>query len=256
MERIAFLVVTDWPSDELSRVGRLTQMWTREADDHIGIFIPFCTDREVAAHSAPLVSDGTADGEENVSFDYLANLMPRFQAITNKAYFTARSQCRFYPILHADAADVHDVCLDVAEAAPRNYCCHRLNAVFWCWPLHCCCCPTQGVVSQSTCVALSARIIAAAVTGNLDALTNDAFVFDTLGLERFGMAAPFAPFFLNGFTPRGIADALLRTGAIGPPVDSVADALALCEKFPATSVVRKALNYRPLPLMPFSRGSL
>lgn len=257
MRRCPFLTVTDWPSNELSEVGRLTESWTGEGEDHIGVFVPFCTDAEIAAHSNPHISEVSAHGERHVSFDFMTDLLPRFQSIYNENYYTPHSRTLFYPVLHADSADVHNACLNVADAAPRNYCCHRLNAVFWCWPTPCCCCPAQRSVAQSTCVALSARIVAAAATGMMHrALTSDAFVFHALGIDRFSWSTPRAPFFLAGYTPRSAAAALQRAGVVGPPVASVDDALAMCQRFPpAGAVGRKALlEDRPLPLLPLSRS--
>lgn len=255
MGRCAFVVVTDWPSNELSEVGRLTASFTNEAEDHIGLFVPFCTDAEIAAHSNPRISDATASGVEHVSFDYMSDLLPRFQSIYNPEYYTRRSRSLFYPVLNAHASDVHEVCLDVAKAAPRNYCCHRLNAIFWCWPFNCCCCPAQTTVTQSTCVALSARIIAAAATGHVhQALRSDRFVFRTLGLDRFSMSTPRAPYFLAGHTPRSGAAALQEAGVIGTPVTSVADALARCTAFPAGGSIGKALGERALPLLPLTHA--
>ena len=240
----------------MSDVGRLTASFTDEAEDHIGLFIPFCTDAEVAAHSNPGISNATAKGERHVSFDYMSDLLPRFQSIYNSDYYTQNSQTQFYPVLNADAAELHKVCLDVAHAAPRNYCCHRLNAVFWCCPFRCCCCPAQRTVAQSTCVALSARIIAAAASGKVhQALSSDKFVFQTLGLNRFSMAAPRAPYFLAGHTPRGGAAALRHAGVIGAPVASVDEALALCKQLPTTTAVGKALEAHPLPLLSLTNVS-
>lgn len=252
MERCAFLTVTDWPASELSEVGRLTESFTNEAEDHIGIFVPFCTDAEVAAHSNPRISNATANGEKHVSFDFMSDLLPRFQSIRNKDYYTARSRTLFYPVLNVDAADVHDVCIEVAQARPQNYCCHRLNSVFWCWPFPCCCCPAQRIVAQSTCVALSARIVAAAATGNVPkALANDGFVFRSLLLNRFSLSTPRAPYFLSGYTPRGAAIAMLNAGVIGPPVDSVDRAMAICANLKRDKPTGKALllRERPLPLV-------
>lgn len=257
MRRCPFLTVTDWPSNELSEVGRLTASWTGEAEDHIGVFVPFCTDVEVVAHSDSRISEASAHGERHVSFDFMSDLMPRFQSIYNEKYYTPHSRTLFYPVLHADASDVHDACLDVAEAAPRNYCCHRFNAIFWCWPMPCCCCPAQQTVAQSTCVALSARIVAAAATGMVHkALTSDAFVFHALGIDRFSWSTPSAPFFLAGHTPRSAAAALLRAGVVGAPVGSVADAIAMCQQFPAAGAVggKALLEGRSLPLLPLSRS--
>lgn len=227
--RCAFLLVTDWPIEELSDVGRLTASYTNEGDDHVGLFVPFCSAAETEAHSQRWAAEPSAIGATHVSFDYMADLLPRFQSIYNKKYYSPESKTKFYPIMNVDAADVHSICVDAARAQPRNYCCHRCNAVVWCWPFPCCCCPAQREVAQSTCVSLSSRVIAAAMTGmQRQALTSDTFVFQTLRIPRFSMATPRAPFFLSGYTPAGIAHALTATGVLGQPVDSVEDALSMC----------------------------
>ncbi len=255
MNRCAFVVVTDWPSNELSEVGQLTASYTGEAEDHMGVFVPFCTEREIMAHSAPEIGRASANGAKHVSFDYMSDLLPRFQSIYNRNYFTEASRTQFYPILNAPANEVHKVCLDVAEANPRNYCCHRLNSVLWWWPYPCCCCPSQRVVAPSTCVALSARIVAAAATGNQrQALMSDTFVFDALKIPRFSMESPRSPYFLTGYTPRGGARALRDAGVIGAPVDNVDEALRLCKTVGLrTETMAEPLWERPLPLVALER---
>lgn len=256
MARRAFLAVTDWPTNELSEVGRLTASFTGEAEDHMGLLVPFCTAQEIAAHSEPSVCEPSAKGAPHVSFDFMSNLMPRFQSIRNTHYFTPSSQTNFYPILVAPADAIHQVCMDVATADPRNYCVHRLNYIFWCWPFACCCCPAQRQVAPSTCVALSARIIAAAATGETRrAFRSDHFVADSLGVPRFSLSTPRAPYFLTGYTPKGGVEALRSAGVLGEPVGSANEALELCLRSPCIGIAplapvqtRKSLG-RALPLV-------
>lgn len=232
MVRRAFVIVADWPYDELTAVGRLTWCCTGGTENHIGIFIPCCTADEIASHSnrwQPSLSHTSARGAEHVAFDYMSDLRPRFQSWENEKYYTKRADVWLYPILDVDASDVHLACVEVARLRPRNDCMHRMNAVVWCWPFRCW--PSNTArVGPSTCVALTLRIISHALHGSKGAaLTSDKAVFDALGLERCGPRAPFAPCRLTGYTPRSGIKAMQEAGLVGRPVEGFKAAILQCQ---------------------------
>ncbi len=231
MVRRAFVIVADWPFDELTTVGRLTWCCTGGTESHIGIFIPCCTAEEIATHSnrwQPSLSHTSAHGAEHVAFDYMSDLRPRFQSWENDKYYTKRASVWLYPILDVDASDVHAACVEVARLRPRNDCMHRMNAIVWCWPFRCW--PSNTArVGPSTCVALTLRIISRARGSASAALTNDKVVFDALDLERCGLSAPCAPCRLTGHTPRSGLEAMQAAGMVGRPVDGFEAAIAQCQ---------------------------
>lgn len=227
MSRRVFVLVADWPFEQLTDIGKLTYCCTGGTENHMGLFIPCCTAEEVAAHSAQAVSHPSARDEAHVAFDYMADLLPRFQSWENPQYYNKQANVWLYPVLDVDAAAVHAACLEVAQARPSNNCCHRWSPVWWCWPWHCCPSNTDRV-DQSTCVALSLRILAQAQAESRRAYTSDAFVFETLGLARFGCAHPWAPRLLSGHTPRSALEALQEAGVVGRPLRGFPAAIAQC----------------------------
>lgn len=227
MGRKAYITVTKWPVDQLTTVGQVTSCCTCGSEDHIGVFIPCATAEEIRWHSDPAVSHASARQAEHVAFDYMTDLRPWFQSYTNSKYYTPEADVLLYPILVATASDVHAACLEAARRRPRNSCCYRCNAVCWCVP--CACAPATGRMRPSTCVALTMRVIAYAAAGNdSEAFRSDTFVFEHLGLRRFGSAAPTAPQFLTGHTPRSALNALQKAGVVGLPVSGFAAAVSQC----------------------------
>lgn len=217
MTRRAFLVVADWPWQRLSDLGKLTELCTCCGDAHLGIFIPFCTPDEIKAHSYEAVSHESARGARHVTFDYMATLRPAFQSCANSDYYTRDGKVVLYPLLDVDAAELHSLCVEVARSEPYNHLMYRWNAVFPCWPFHCWPSSTPAV-AQSTCVALTLRLVAAALVESPDPLSSDAAAFAALGITRCSTTAPCAPATLSGFTPTGGLRALQRAGRVGSAV--------------------------------------
>lgn len=212
----------------------------------MGLFIPCCTASEIAAHSDVIadVSHPSARGEANVAFDYMDDLFPRFQSWENEDYYTPECEVTLYPILDADAADVHAACMEVARAAPRNTFWHRLNGLFPWWPFRCAGSNTPSV-APSTCVALTMRILARARTGDASMYTSDAATFRELGMPRLSCASPCAPRFLTGYSPRAGLEAMQRGGVLGRPLHNFPDAIASC----MGDRVARALGNAEYPLL-------
>ena len=133
MTRRAFVIVADWPYNQLTDAGRITWCCTGGTENHLGIFIPCCTAEEIAAHSDPAVSRPDGRGKKNVAFDYMMDKRPRFQSYDQRPYYTEEANVWLYPILGVDAADVHALCLRIARARRSTTSCTASTAV-WCWP--------------------------------------------------------------------------------------------------------------------------
>lgn len=219
--RTAYLAVTKWPCSELSAAGRITSLFTGGTENHIGIFIPNCTESEVLLHSNPAVSHPSARGEKNVCFDYI-DKKARFQSFKNPLYYTDRSIVLLHPIIGVDASDVHRACLEAAAMNPRNVFLYRLNALAWCFPFSFY--PSKALMAPSTCVALSLRVIARAKSKEY-AFYDDSVVQDELGITTFGLCTPCQPATLNGHTPRSALDSLYAANVVGKLVGDFDDAI-------------------------------
>tara|TARA_B110000902_G_scaffold211378_1_gene242092 strand:- start:6211 stop:6981 length:771 start_codon:yes stop_codon:yes gene_type:complete len=250
MARTAYLVLAKWPWSELSTTGKTTVFCNGGTESHVGIFFPNCTEAEVRAHSHPDVSHSSAIGQSHVCFDYI-DKRARFQSCRNERYFTSASTVLLYPILGADASEIHRACLEAAVLNPYNSFFYRLNVLAWCWP--CSCCPANGLMAPSTCVALSLRVIAR--TRSEEAFYSDQAVQRELGIDTFGPCTPCHPATLNGHTPRSALEALQAAYRVGPLVGSFEEAIAGSQGrlrstpivyFPVVSGVESARESRPV----------
>jgi hypothetical protein len=247
MSRHAYVTVSKWPYHQLTDNGKLVSCCMGCTEDHVGIFIPCCTPDEVAAHSEREVSHASAMGAKHVCFDYLSDRYPRFQSYSNQRYYTPEAEVWLYPIEGVDASEVHRVCLNVARLRPYNKEFYRCNAVCWCVP--CNACPSNtSAVGQSTCTALTLRIIAAAKYGTH--LDDDGAVFKALGIDRFGCSHPFSPATLTGFAPRGTLEALQGASVVGRRVDGFLNAIRLCDPTVAATTTRGEVELAaPIPML-------
>ena len=219
--RTSYLVVTKWPCSELNAIGRITSLFTRGTENHIGVFIPNCTESEITRHSDPAVSHPSARGEKDVCFDYI-DKKAKFQSFKNPLYYTDSSVVFLHPIIGVDASDLHRSCLEAAAMNPYNFFLYRLNALAWCFPFSFY--PSNGLMAPSTCVALSLRVIARAKS-NEEAFYDDLAVQDELGITTFGPCTPCQPATLNGHTPRSVLDSLYASNVVGKLVGDFEDAI-------------------------------
>lgn len=228
MARRAFVVIAEWPFEQLTSAGQLTWCCTGGTENHLGLFIPCCTADEIKARlEVPTSEHETARGKADVAFDYMSDRLPRFQAWDNQRYYTREARVWLYPILDVDASAVHEACLEVARAAPENSFLHRCDSVFWCWPRNCWCSNTPAI-APSTCVALTLRIIARARSASRAPYLSDEAAFEELDMPRCGATNCWAPQHLTGHTPRSGLEALQRAGVVGRPVQSFQEAVASC----------------------------
>lgn len=228
--RRAFIVVGQWPLYQLTDIGKLTYLFSGGTEGHVGIFIPCCTPAEVEAHSKLKVSEPSARGAKHVTFDYMWDKFPRFQASTNSAYWTPEAMLFCYPILGVDAADVHRACLEAADIRPYNHGLYRINGLLGgCWP--CSCWPSNTpLMAQSTCVALTMRIIARAKSKSLEPFTSDAETLRVLGIPSWSCSNPWGAGALVGFRPRGALEAMQQASVVGRPVEGFKRAAEACGK--------------------------
>ena len=248
MGRRAFIIVADWPYRQLSDAGKITWCCTGCTESHLGIFIPCCTSQETEAHSDPRISHPSGREKKHVAFDYMMDKYPKFQSPENPRYYTEEANVWLYPILDADAAEVHALCMRVARARPYNNFMYRFNAVFWCWPLSCWWSNTDAL-GPSHCVALTMRIIASARTKSDAPLTSDIATFTALKMDRWGCANLCAPQKLTGHSPRSALEALQKGGNVGSPVQGFGEAVRLCRGGGATVALGSVLPLLPVALM-------
>jgi len=228
--RHAYVVVAQWPFENLTDAGKITSCCTGGTENHMGIFIPWSTADEIKTHSERGVSDMSARNKEHVAFDYMMDSRPRFQCYTNKAYYGPKATVRLYKIKYVDAAAIHRACVEVAHAAPRNMFCYRCNALCWCWPYPCWC-PDSQTVAPSTCVALTMRIIARAKYGSDLAYTSDVATFTSLGMNRWSCCGhPCEPATLTGYSPHRGVRALIAAGVVdNNPIEGFEKAIQHCK---------------------------
>ena len=226
MMRIGYVVTVDWPKERLTNLGQLTDFLTCGGLDHVGLFIPCCTEDEIAQHSEPSISHESARDEQHVSLDFSKQKIPIFQGIHHKEFFSDDAEIKCYPIRNVNASDLHKLAIMVAQRAPVNHWWLRLNRLLCCgmWP-RALCCQADGQIAPSHCAALTLRIIAAGRAGNDTPLFDDAAVASALGVQR-GCCFPSS---LTGLTPNEVMRLLKRTGSIGPAV-SIKQAIADCGK--------------------------
>ena len=247
MSRRAFVVVAKWPYSQLSGAGQISWFFTGGTENHVGLFIPCATEDEVTAHSVQRLSHPSARGFEHVSFDYMADLRPRFQSYRNDAYYTKESKVWLYPILDVDAAAIHEACVEVAREMPVNNFCFRCNAICWCCSCNCGCLNRNDAFAPSTCVALTMRIIARAKTNSLAPYTSDAATFTALGMNSCSFTHPCEPAMLTGYAPRAGLEAMQKAKVVGRPLESFEAAVKQCR----VTFSKSALG-SVYPLLPFA----
>ncbi len=226
MMRIGYVVTVDWPKERLTNLGQLTDFWTCGGLDHVGLFIPCCTEDEIAQHSEQSISHESARDEQHVTLDFSKQKIPIFQSIFHKEFFSDDADINCYPIRNVNAVDLHRLAVTVAQRRPVNHWWLRLNRLLFCgqWP-RALCCQADGQIAPSHCAVLTLRIIAAGRAGNDAPLFDDAAVTSALGVER-GCCFPSS---LTGLTPNEVMRLLEETGSIGPAVP-IKKAIAECEK--------------------------
>ena len=230
MSRRAFVVLVDWPFNQINTLGKCTDLFTGFTENHVSIFVPCCSPKEIATHSAPAVSDATARGKQHVSFDYLSDGYPRFQSCTNPRYWTDEASVWLYPILGASAEEVHAACAEVAIYRPHNSVIYRLNpALGGFFPFHCGLANSDRV-AQSHCATLSMRIVARARSGDQLAYTDDRAALRALGVPVGSLANPCSPSVLTGYKPRGALEAMQSARVLGDAVQGFKRAIECCRK--------------------------
>jgi hypothetical protein len=212
---------------QLTTVGTITSVCTGCAESHIGVFIPCCTNAEIAAHSQLKVSEPSARGARHVTFDYQLDKYPRFQSSANEMYWTPEADIFCYPILDVDAAAVHRACVEAAEIRPFNSDFHRCNGLccgFWpcAWPSN------TPLLAASTCVALTMRIVARAKSNSRAAFTSDRETLRVLAIPSRSCAAPCAPSVLTAYSPRECVTALQEASVVGAGIRGFAAGIAAC----------------------------
>ena len=212
--RVAYIYSARWPVFDLSLLGRVSWLFTGGGSMHVGIYLPDCTDAEVARHSADrTLSLEQADGARHVCFDIGHDRRPRFQTTWNKDYFGMDGFYTLYPILCADAAAIHDVCCRVAKAQPYSTVRSRCSAITG-GVIPCNAGTSSKLVGEGHCGGLCMRIIAAAKTGSDQALYDDATALRVLGIPQTSFSRPFVPRVLAGYTPRAALEAMLAAPRI------------------------------------------
>ena len=226
MGRTAFLVTADWPRSRLTNLGLWTDSLTCGGLDHVGIFIPCCTNSEIKNHSDPAISHKSARGAEHVTLDFAKTKVPLFQSHDNLAFWTPDARITCYPITNVDASIIHRVCVEVARRKPYNHAWYRLNRLLCCGqcPSACFCSP-RNVVAPSHCAALSMRVIAAARAEGREPLYDDDSVYRALGIDQVACMPPS----LTGLTPDAVVRLLRDVRAIGEPSDGFGHAIAHCD---------------------------
>ena len=119
-----------------------------------------------------------------------------------------KRQVRLYEVTpRADVARLHRLSVMVARERPYNAQTLRLNALFPSWPRPCATNATSAV-APSTCVALTARLVAASLATTDLALRDDATAFRELGLAHAGRSV------LSSFTPLEALEGLTASGVL------------------------------------------
>ena len=240
MSRRAFVVIAKWPFNQLTRIGKVTDCFTGGTENHIGILIPCSSSEEIQLHTDGAISNTSAFNQEHVTFDYMIDGYPRFQSTTDPNYWTKEAQVWCYPILGVDAADVHAACVEAAKIRPYNHGCYRINGMCGgCWPCHTWPSNTPEM-AQSTCVAMTMRIIARAKAKSKQPFVSDRATLTVLGIPSCGPSNPCGGGALTGFRPRGALEAMQRSGILGRPLEGFELAISQCRGGPQNN----ALGFR------------
>ena len=214
----AYLISAVWPVHRLTTLGQVSWVLTGGGSCHLGIFFTDCTPEAIAAHSDPLIAHETAHGQPAVTWDIWYTSRPLFQSWTNKAYYSHFGTYTLYA-LDVDAEKLHAACVRITEMRPKSKWYNRFNALFGgVLPLNAAV-VTSGVGGGS-CAGVTFRALALALTDDDRALTDDFFVFRTLGVQQVSCGHPFVPRRITGYTPRGALEALQASETlwVGNPI--------------------------------------
>lgn len=214
----AYLISAVWPVHRLTTLGQVSWVLTGGGSCHLGIFFTDCTPEAIAAHSDPLIAHETAHGQPAVTWDIWYDSRPLFQSWTNKAYYSHFGTYTLYA-LDVDAEKLHAACVRITEMRPKSKWYQRFNALFGgVLPLNAAV-VTSGVGGGS-CAGVTFRALALALTDDDRALTDDFFVFRTLGVQQVSCGHPFVPRRITGYTPRGALEALQASETlwVGNPI--------------------------------------
>ena len=214
----AYLISAVWPVHRLTTLGQVSWVLTGGGSCHLGIFFTDCTPEAIAAHSDPLIAHETAHGQPAVTWDIWYDSRPLFQSWTNKAYYSHFGTYTLYA-LDVDAEKLHAACVRITEMRPKSKWYQRFNALFGgVLPLNAAV-VTSGVGGGS-CAGVTFRALALALTDDDRSLTDDFFVFRTLGVQQVSCGHPFVPRRITGYTPRGALEALQASETlwVGNPI--------------------------------------
>jgi len=202
----AFLISATWPVHRLTTLGQISWVLTGGGSCHLGVFFTECTPEAIASHSNPLVSHKSARGQSEATWDIWYTSRPIFQSWQNESYYSSAGAYILYP-LNVDAEKLHEACVRITEMRPKSLWYRRFNALFGgVLPLNAAV-VTSGVGGGS-CAGVTFRALALALTDDDRALTDDFFVFRTLGIRQVSCGHPFVPRRITGYTPRGALEAL------------------------------------------------
>ena len=152
------------------------------------------------------LADPTAFNQEHVTFDFMIDGYPKFQSTTNPYYWT-KDATLCYSILGVDEQTSTPRAWRQRgyDSQPPMY---RINGMCGCWPCHTWCSNTSEM-GQSTCVALTMRIIARAKAKSQQPFVSDRATLTVLGIPSCGLSNPWRGA-LTGFRPRGALEAMQR----------------------------------------------
>ena len=214
----AYLISATWPVHRLTTLGQISWVLTGGGSCHLGIFFTGCTPEAIAAHSDTLVSHKSARGESEATWDVWYDSRPRFQSWTNPSYYSKAGAYVLYP-LDVDAEKLHQACVRITEMRPKSKWYNRFNALLGgVLPMNAA--VVRSGVGGGSCAGVTFRALALALTDDDRALTDDYFVFRTLGVQQVSCGHPFVPRRITGYTPRGALEALQasETLHVGPPL--------------------------------------
>ena len=217
MERRAYVVAARWPRKSLTCEGKLTSCYTCGQINHVGIYIPHCTEGEIKAHSNPAISHKSARGARHVTFDFLYDKLPLFQSVYNDSYWSTDCKIVCYPIMNVTAERIHEMCVLAATERPYNNTLFRLNRLCCCGLLPCHIFPSNSeMIAQSHCGVLSMRIIAAAKAGTREPLKSDNLTRLMLNIPEEKTCGLYFRV-LTSYTPGELVKLMREARAIGEP---------------------------------------
>ena len=222
----AYLISATWPVHRLTTLGQVSWLLTGGGSCHLGIFFADCTPEAIAAHSNALVSHKSARGQLDVTFDIFYDSRPIFQSWQNPSYYSKAGTYTLYR-LKVDAEKLHDACVRITEMRPKSLWYNRFNALFGgVLPMNAA--VVKSGVGGGSCAGVTFRALALALSDDDRALTDDYYVFRTLGVQQVSCGHPFVPRRITGYTPRGALEALQasETLYVGNPIYGFPAAIA------------------------------